>query len=234
VTTATGEVVREGTPRVRRRAVSARVARTVAELLVAVTEGEGTGTAAAIPGYRVAGKTATAQKTDPRSGRYSVDDYIASFVGFVPADKPVVAIAVMVDSPRIDHAGGNVAAPIFRRVGDAALTYFGLTPHGTEVAEVSSLAQAPDPAQATYEVLRRAAGDRPPVQEVATGGTVRAGEVRLPDMTGWPEREAVRRATELGVRPEVVGTGLLSRQTPTPGTVVPKGEKLTLVFEPAT
>ncbi|MBN2195423.1 MAG: transpeptidase family protein [Polyangiaceae bacterium] len=234
VATATGEVVREAVPRVRRRAVSARVARTVAELMVAVTEGEGTGTEAAIEGYRVAGKTATAQKTDPRTGRYSLDDYIASFVGFVPAEKPVVAIAVMVDSPRVDHAGGNVAAPIFRRVGAMALTYYGLLPQGTKPTPVADLAQAPDPAQATYEVLRRSEGKKPPVQEVAGAGAVREGQVRVPDMTGWPAREAVRRAVELGVTPEVQGTGLLSRQVPTPGTVVSKGEKLTLVFEPAT
>ncbi len=234
VTTATGEVVREGTPRVRRRAISTRVARTMAELLVAVTEGDGTGTEAAIEGYRVAGKTATAQKTDPRTGQYSLDDYIASFVGFVPAEKPVVAIAVMIDSPRIAHAGGNVAAPVFRRGGAMALTYFGLTPRGTRPAPVAELAQAPDPAQATYEALRRAEGRPPPVQEVVAAGRVGEGQVRLPDLTGWTVREAVRRANELGVRPEVVGTGLLWRQTPAPGAVISKGEKLTLVFEPAT
>lgn len=234
VATANGEVVREAVPRVRRRAVSARAARAVAELMVAVTEGNGTGTEGAIPGYRVAGKTATAQKTDPSTGRYSLDDYIAAFVGFVPAEKPVVAIAVMLDSPRVDYAGGNVAAPIFRRVGAMALTYFGLTPQGVEATAVAELAQAPDPAQATYEVLRRAAGKRPPVQEIAAAGRIRDGQVRIPDLTGWPVREAVRQAAEIGVAPEVVGTGLLARQTPSPGTVVSKGEKLTLVFEPAT
>ena len=121
VTTATGELVREATPRVRRRVVPAHVARTMAEMLVAVTEGEGTGVEAAIDGYRVAGKTATAQKADPATGRYSLDRYIASFVGFVPAEKPVVAIAVTIDEPMVEHAGGAVAAPIFRRVAQASL-----------------------------------------------------------------------------------------------------------------
>jgi cell division protein FtsI (penicillin-binding protein 3) len=146
----------------------------------------------------------------------------------------VVAISVMVDSPRVDHAGGSVAAPVFRRVAEMALRYKGLTPKGTKPVEIAELAQAGDPAQATFEILRRAEGKRPPVQEVASGPSPRAGQIRVPDMTGWPVREAVRRSLDLGVQPEVQGTGLLARQSPAPGQVVEKGEKLTLIFEPAT
>jgi cell division protein FtsI (penicillin-binding protein 3) len=210
------------------------VARAVAELMVAVTEGEGTGVEAAIDGYEVAGKTATAQKTDPATGRYSLDKYIASFVGFVPAHKPVVAISVMIDEPMVEHAGGAVAAPIFRRVAKMALQYKGLTPKGTERADVAELATKPDPATAAYAVLREAQGKKPPVQEVVKGGTAGAGKVRVPDMTGWPVREAVRHSLEIGVRPMVRGTGLLGRQEPAPGVVVEKGGTVVLFFEPAT
>lgn len=234
VTTATGEVVREAAPRVRRRVVSKRVAATLAEMLVAVTEGEGTGTEAALDGYQVAGKTATAQKTDPATGRYSLDRYVASFLGFVPAKKPVVAIAVMVDEPMVEIAGGAVAAPIFRNVARMALKYKGLTPQGTQRVDIASLANAPDPANAAYEVIRQQQGKKPPVQVVSASGPVGAGSVRLPDMTGWPVREAVRRSVELGVTPKVVGTGLLARQEPGPGGVVRKGASVVLVFEPAT
>jgi cell division protein FtsI (penicillin-binding protein 3) len=234
VTTATGEIVREAAPRVRRRVVSKSVARAVVELMIAVTEGEGTGVEAAIDGYEVAGKTATAQKTDPATGRYSLDKYIASFVGFVPARKPVVAIAVMVDEPMVEHAGGAVAAPIFRRVAKMALQYKGLTPKGAERTNVGELATKPDPANAAYELLREARGKKPPVQEVVQGGPAAAGRVRVPDMTGWPVREAVRHAMELGVRPKVQGTGVLARQDPAPGVVVDKGGTVVLFFEPAT
>src|SRR5262249_31142014 len=145
VTSASGEVVREAAPHVRRRVIPRRVAQAVTEMLIAVTEGEGTGVEAAIDGYQVAGKTATAQKTDPATGRYSLDKFIASFVGFVPAKKPVVAISVIVDEPMVEHAGGAVAAPIFRRVAQAALKYRGLTPQTTERVNVAELARKPDP-----------------------------------------------------------------------------------------
>jgi cell division protein FtsI (penicillin-binding protein 3) len=234
VTTATGELVREAAPTVRRRAIPESVARTLRELLVAVTEGQGTGTEAAIDGYRVAGKTATAQKTDPATGRYSIDKYISSFIGFVPAEKPVVAIAVTLDEPMVDHAGGAVAAPIFRRVAQMSLKYRGLTPRGTDRADVAVLAKSPDPANATYALLREAAGKKPPVQEVVGGsGPVPAGKVRVPDMTGWPARAALKAALELGVMPKISGTGLLVTQTPPPGQVIDKGATLSLVFEPA-
>jgi cell division protein FtsI (penicillin-binding protein 3) len=233
VTTATGEVIREAAPEVLRRVVPASVARTMAELMVGVTEGEGTGVEAAIEGYQVAGKTATAQKTDPATGRYSLDDYIASFIGFVPAKNPVVAIAVMLDSPRVEHAGGAVAAPIFRRVAKMALEYKGLTPRGADRADLGELARAPDPANAAMELWRQAQGKKPAVQELAASGPVGAGQVRVPDFTGWPMRDAVKKTIELELVPRVEGSGLLASQVPGPGGVLPKGQKLTLVFEPA-
>jgi cell division protein FtsI (penicillin-binding protein 3) len=232
VTTATGEVVREAVPIVRRRVIPEGIAHTVAQMLVSVTEGEGTGTAAAIPGYEVAGKTSTAQKTDPATGRYSLDKYTASFVGFVPAEKPAVVIAVVVDEPMVAHAGGEVAAPVFRRVARMSLKYMGLTPQGTKPPDLKVLAHEPDPANATFALLRQAAGERPPVQVVAATGPAPKGKIRVPDMTGWPVRESVERAIQLGVHPRVQGTGLLARELPAPGSVLDKGGDLILVFEP--
>lgn len=234
VTTPSGEVVSEAVPKLRRRVVPRRVARTVAEMMISVTEKGGTGVEAAIEGYEVAGKTATAQKTDPATGRYSLDKYIASFVGFVPAKKPVIAIAVTVDEPMVEHAGGAVAAPIFRRVAEMALKYKGLTPKGTKRADVTELANAPDPAHAAYAAIREKAGKAPAVQEVQEGTRVGKGQVRVPDMTGWPAREVVRKCLSLGVKPRVEGTGLVIRQQPPPGGVANKGDELVIVLEPAT
>ncbi len=232
VTTASGELVRESVPKVRRRVVSRTVARTVAEMMVSVTEGEGTGTEAAVDGFEVAGKTATAQKTDPATGRYSIDHYVASFVGFVPARNPRIAIAVMLDEPMVDHAGGAVAAPIFRRVASSALKYKGLTPKGTQRADVTKLGSEPDPAQAVIEALRRERGLTPGVQEVAAGKPGR-GQVKVPDMTGWPAREVVLKLGELGVKGKLSGTGLVARQEPPPGSVLDQGGELVVALEPA-
>jgi cell division protein FtsI (penicillin-binding protein 3) len=233
VTSSSGQILREATREVRRRAVPTNIARVVADMMVAVTEGEGTGTSAALAGFQVAGKTATAQKADPVTGEYSIDKYVASFVGFVPARDPVVAIAVTVDEPMIAHAGGEVAAPIFRKVAEAAIKSRGLTPGGTKRVDVKQLANAADPANATYALMRQAEGRAPSVQEVRSGTPLAAGQIRVPDMTGWPVRQAVKKSNELGISARIVGSGLVARQSPAPGEPLGKGATLTLEFEPA-
>jgi cell division protein FtsI (penicillin-binding protein 3) len=233
VTTATGEVVREAAPRVRRRVVSRAVARAMTEMLVSVTEGEGTGVEAAIDGFQVAGKTATAQKADPKTGRYSLDKYISSFVGFVPARNPVLAMVVTLDEPMVEHAGGSVAAPTFRRIAESSLKYLGVIPQGTKQTDASDLAHLPDPAHAVYAALRDAEGKKPPIQESVSGAVARGDQVLVPDMTGWPAREALRKSAELGIVPKVQGTGLVAHQEPAPGQAMGKGEAIVLELEPA-
>lgn len=120
-----GQRVKEILPQVKRRVVSPATAHTLTTILEGVVT-SGTGTKAAISGFRVAGKTGTAQKVDPRTGTYSAALSIGSFVGFVPADAPRLAIIVVVDEPQGEAWGGVVAAPVFRRVGEQVLTYLGV------------------------------------------------------------------------------------------------------------
>ena len=120
-----GQPVNEVLPQVKRRVISPATA----SMLTTIMEGvvtNGTGTKAAIPGFRAAGKTGTAQKVDPRTGAYSSALSIGSFVGFVPADAPRLAIIVVIDEPQGEAWGGVVAAPVFRRVAEQALTYMGV------------------------------------------------------------------------------------------------------------
>ena len=121
-----GQLVKETFPHVKRRVVSPVTARTLTTILEGVVT-SGTGTKAAIPGFRVAGKTGTAQKVDPRTGAYSSALSVGSFVGFVPADSPRLAIIVVIDEPQGEAWGGVVAAPVFRRVGEQVLTYLGVS-----------------------------------------------------------------------------------------------------------
>jgi cell division protein FtsI (penicillin-binding protein 3) len=110
----------------RRRIVSRSVAAEVMTMLRDVVA-EGTGTYAAIPGYQVAGKTGTAQKPDPHGG-YSLDRYVASFVGMVPASRPRLVILVAVDEPHGAIWGGVVAAPAFAQIGRFDLQYLEVPP----------------------------------------------------------------------------------------------------------
>ena len=112
-------------PQVRRRVISAESASVLTEILEGVVT-KGTGSKAAIPGYRVAGKTGTAQKVDPRTGTYSSTSLVGSFVGFVPADNPQLAMIVVIDEPQGESWGGVVAAPVFRKVAEQALNYLGI------------------------------------------------------------------------------------------------------------
>jgi cell division protein FtsI (penicillin-binding protein 3) len=110
----------------RRRVVSRWTARQLTSMLQNVVL-DGTGTEARIPGYRVAGKTGTAAKPDPRGG-YSTSRYVASFVGFAPATRPRVVVLVTVDEPRGAIWGGVVAAPAFQQIAEQALQYLSATP----------------------------------------------------------------------------------------------------------
>ncbi len=233
VTTASGELVSENAPRVRRRVVSERVAKQLSEMLVAVTEDGGTGGEAAVLGFRVAGKTATAQKADPRSGRYSLDNYVASFTGFVPAHEPEVVVTVTIDEPRVDHAGGSVAAPVFRRVAEMVLRSRGISPQGTQIEDLKELAMRPDPARAVVALLEQNDGAQPAVQDIVEHGQVGKDQVRLPNLTGSPMRTVVKQLSESGIVPVPSGTGLLLKQTPPPGSIVAKGSSVELVFRPA-
>lgn len=127
VVAADGEILRDFTPApVGAPLFKPRVARQLCEMLETVTQPGGTGTRAAIPGYRVAGKTGTAQMAVP--GGYSQKDYIASFTGFLPADDPRLVIAVAVERPYPLTGGGVVAAPVFAEIGLQAASYLGILP----------------------------------------------------------------------------------------------------------
>ncbi len=89
---------------------------------------EGTGISAKIPGYTTAGKTGTAEKIDPATGKYSTTDYIASFIGYLPADKPRFTILVIIDTPRVGEYGSEVAAPIFSKIARQLLAHFAIAP----------------------------------------------------------------------------------------------------------
>jgi cell division protein FtsI/penicillin-binding protein 2 len=111
----------------RHRVVSPAVAQQLLGMLQGVVSAAGTGGEAAVPGYRVAGKTGTAAKPDSTGG-YSDTNYVASFVGIVPASAPRLVILVSIDDPQGQIFGGLVAAPAFRDIARFALQYLDVPP----------------------------------------------------------------------------------------------------------
>lgn len=124
-------------PVVVRRVAKEETIEELRRMLELVVE-SGTGQSAAIPGYRAAGKTGTAQKIDPETGTYSPDDFISSFAGYVPARSPRLAILAVIDSPRVGHYGSEVAAPLFSRVARYALALEGVPPDDPAFARAQS------------------------------------------------------------------------------------------------
>lgn len=145
-------------PAPRERVVSPATARAVTDLLVGVVD-DGTGVAASIPGYAVAGKTGTAQKPSESARGYEDGAYVATFAGYAPADDPAVVVAVMIDEPQDDVYGGIVAAPVFAEITEAALTRLRVPPDDPHAAARDDRPEAPDPAEAADAPAPAVAGD---------------------------------------------------------------------------
>jgi len=187
-------------PSVRNRVVSEKTARQVREMMVGVVEKGGTGTRAAVPGYRVGGKTGTAQKVDPVTGGYSVDKRVASFVGFVPAERPAMVILVTIDEPQGKTYGGLVAAPVFSRIAGQALRYLNVPP-----SEAIQMATLPDPAP---EVLPCVDDE---TDEASCDG------LQMPDFLGMSYRQVLQTMERRGLNLKLSGSGRVVEQSPRPG-----------------
>ncbi|UCD34871.1 MAG: penicillin-binding protein 2 [Nitrospiraceae bacterium] len=118
-----GTIVKRVVPDLSQRIISTRTAALVKEMLKTVVEEGGTAKRASIEGNLVAGKTGTAQIFDHKAGRYSPDKFVSSFVGFVPADNPRLALIVVVFEPKGKSYGGVVAAPVFRNIIENTFAY---------------------------------------------------------------------------------------------------------------
>jgi cell division protein FtsI (penicillin-binding protein 3) len=230
VTDAEGHVVEEFAPSVRRQVVPAHVARLVGDMLTAVTGEGGTGEAAALDGYVVAGKTGTAQKADYARGGYAEDQWIATFVGFVPAQHPRLVISVVIDEPVIEHYGGTVAGPVFRRVAEASQRHLGVAPMqgGAKLSEIVKQRRAQESEQA------KAAPQPPHQAEAAAPGELAEaaapGQVRVPDLLGKGARNALVLLRQAGLQGTLSGSGAVHEQSPEPGKAVASGALVQLVL----
>jgi cell division protein FtsI (penicillin-binding protein 3) len=212
----TGDVAQTNRPMMVRRVISERTARTVTALLRRVVEEKGgTGSRARLEDFAVAGKTGTAQKVNLETGGYSAER-IASFVGYVPADRPRAVILVLIDEPDASSYGGVVAAPVFRSIATAVLTRLGVVPVEVPAAVV--------PARAVTRTPRR------PARKAAT--VAKPKGPATPSFIGLSLREAFARARAEGWEVQMTGTGYVQEQRPPPGTPVAADRRLALFLAP--
>jgi cell division protein FtsI (penicillin-binding protein 3) len=213
-----GGVVRSFRPQPRKRVLSAETCLEVTRIMKTVVEPGGTGTRAALAGYEVAGKTGTAQKIDPLLKQYTDDRHIASFMGFVPADDPRLAILVVIDEPDGSAYGGTVAAPVFRTIAQQILQYLNVPPTtGTVAFNIRK------PGQAARGSGKREAS--PPVSQIKPEGP-------MPNLSGLSMRAALNglRGRNLDIR--ITGRGVLREQNPHPGARLREGSICYLRFAP--
>ena len=203
------------------RVFSRGVSRDVLAMMRDSVERDGTGTRARISGIEVGGKTGTAQKASPQGG-YS-DEYVASFVGFLPAMDPEYMIMVLVDEPESPYYGGLVAAPAFQRIGGRLLSsQKGLGLRSLALDESSADRESFDRENDRFSVAPRQS------REVDTSS--------VPDLRGTPLRLAVESLIQAGIEPRLKGTGVKVReQNPSPGSSWDGEEKhITLKLCPGT
>ncbi len=192
-------------PQERRRVISPETAKVMARMMEGVSTEGGTGMNAAVEGYRVAGKTGTAQKVDPVTRGYSVDKRTASFVGFIPADNPKLVILVVVDEPKTSPYGGVVAAPAFSAIAQQSLCYLKVPPDPAlktrhETIEVKT----PVPADETTAAAEGTIND-------GVEGTV------MPDFRRMSMRQVMQTMEKRGLNVKLLGSGRAMEQNPPPG-----------------
>lgn len=209
-----GQTTEQIQPRVVRKVVARDVAQTVSRMMEMTTEDGGTATNARVPGFRVAGKTGTAQKVDAVTGGYSADKRVASFVGFLPAEDPRLVMLVVIDEPKIGVYGGLTAAPIFSRIAAQAMQSLKVTPN--------EQLDAGEALPSLEEIFVKAATP----EQTKLKGSMAVGAAdgpQMPDFVGLSYRQVLElmQAEQLNV--SFRGRGRVVEQSPTPGQAIPYG-----------
>jgi cell division protein FtsI (penicillin-binding protein 3) len=234
-----------------RRVIRPETAATLRRLMEGVVL-EGTGTKAHLDGWTSAGKTGSAQKIDPATGRYSPTQFIASFTGFTPINNPAVTILVSLDSPVGLHEGGQVAAPVFKRIAEQVLAYLDvprdvpLNPklvqtafgkqHSEDRSRLEDLSSVdfsgqPDATPAASQMTQPVGREQTDSTKAPlTVAVDQGGDIEVPDFSGKTMREVTDITLRLGLDPVLIGSSLATNQSPTAGAKVRHGAKIMVQF----
>jgi len=244
-----GSVIKEFKPKVVRNVISKKTSDTMRQILKSVVA-EGTGKAGYIEGYDVAGKTGTTEK-------YLPGKYVASFMGFAPADNPKLIVLVVVDEPNNPetHFGSQLAAPVVRSILEDSLQYLKVNPKGLkeykkiempdvrniELYEAEKLLLSKN-LKYNIEGIGNIVFDQTPkpgaiISEETTvilylSDNNNEKEVIVPDLEGKTIMEATEILNSLGLKIKIEGTGVVYKQNPEKGNIINKGSIVEVEFRP--
>jgi cell division protein FtsI (penicillin-binding protein 3) len=210
----------------------------------------GTGKVARLDGWTAGGKTGTAQKIDPATGRYSRTNVIASFTGFAPINNPAVTILVSIDSPAgYPHDGATVAAPVFKRIAEQVLPYLDVprdVPVGQQwiraaykqknemddasLDDLSPVDFSAQPDAAEESVNSESIKVKLPKSPEVLLSADEGGDIVVPDFKGKTMREVSEGCMRLGLDPVLVGSRVAVQQTPVAGAKVRRSTKMMVEF----
>ncbi len=211
-----GSIDRETKPEISGHPVSKEVADTLRDMMEQEVS-EGGGQNARVLGYRMGGKTGTAQKIDTEHGGYLEGQYVASFCGFGPTEDPRIICLVVIDNPTGMYYGGVIAAPVFSEIMGKTMRYLGIPAVQEEISAADIQAAVDEKARKEKE-LEEAAADT-------------EGYVYIPDFFGYSMRDAGEWLARAGMGFKPKGSGRAVSQDPPPGGSVKKGTDVTVEFE---
>ena len=213
-----GSVYEERKPQEIRETLQRTVNRTLIGLLEQVVA-TGGGAKAAVKGYRIAGKTGTAQKIRLDSSGYMEGRYIASFCGFAPVEDPIFTVLVMIDDPSGGNFyGGQIAAPVASRIFAQLLRYAHVEPSS------NPFSQTEESAEHTHSAVEE--------KRMEAVATLPEGKALVPNFTGLSMREAARLAEQRGLFFESEGTGAAVSQSLSVNDIVEQGTHVKVYFNP--
>ncbi|NQU41830.1 hypothetical protein HQ520_00995, partial [bacterium] len=216
----TNEVLHRANPNPVRTVCSPQTSKIVLNMMEEVVQ-HGTGTEAALPGYRVGGKTGTTRKLGGTAEDSNARRYYASFIGVLPIDSPRLVIYTWIDEPQKARYGGTVAAPVFRTVAEHATRVLGIEP--TEPLPEKGLEeQSPRPERVLVQEESDEVGDEVLVDKPEG--------VLMPDLTGLTVREVAEELNELSIDAEMIGTGVAVQQQPLPNMPLDGNTRSLVIF----
>ncbi len=212
-----------------RQTIDPATDKTLVGLLEQVVSSGG-GKKASVRGYRVAGKTGTAQKVNESGTGYSEGRYIASFCGFGPVENPQIALLVMIDEPSGIFYGGQIAAPVAGRIFSQVFRYMRIEPSDAPLAAEDEFSEEVGEGDALISSIGN--DNAPEPEKIPEPAEVPEGSVVVPDFRRKSIRESARVASEVGLDFESSGSGFGANQSIAPGTVVKKGTRIKVSFTP--